>query len=63
MNPVIFEILDILIAGTIILAFLGLLAAGIIGCFLLLTSSLKRYLNLRRFRAGLEEDTGRKNGN
>ena len=54
MNPVISKILDILVGGIITLAFLGLLTAGIVGCFLLFTSLLKRGPNLRRFRATLD---------
>lgn len=42
MSPVISKILELLLGGIITLAFLGMLAAGIIGCFLLLRSLLKR---------------------
>lgn len=62
MNPVISKILDILVGGIITLAFLGLLAAGIVGSFLLFYSLLKRRPNLREFRATVDSAVHEKQG-
>ncbi|MDE0465923.1 MAG: hypothetical protein OYL97_02605 [Candidatus Poribacteria bacterium] len=62
MNPVISKILDILVGGIITLAFLGLLAAGIVGSFLLFFSLLKRRPNLREFRATVDSAVHEKQG-
>jgi membrane associated rhomboid family serine protease len=52
MSPVISKILELLLGGIITLAFLGMLAAGIIGCFFLLRSLLKRGPKMHHFRRG-----------
>ena len=62
MNPDVSKILDILVGGIITLAFLGLLAAGIVGSFLLFCSLLKRRPNLREFRATVDSAVHEKQG-
>ena len=52
MSPVISKMLELLLGGIITLAFLGMLAAGIIGCFFLLRSLLKRGPKMHHFRRG-----------
>jgi len=54
MNPIISEILDILLRGIITVVIFGLFAVSIIGCFLLLNPLLKRRPNLYRFRGALD---------
>ncbi len=49
MSPGMSKILDILLGGIITLAFLGMLSAGILGCFFLFTRLLKRSPKLKKF--------------
>ena len=54
MNPIISKILEILIGGIITAAIFGLLAASVIGCFLLLSPLFKRQPNLNHFHRTLD---------